>query len=56
VLMTGHFGNFELIGAVLRRFAPVHVVVRPLSNPYVDRWLSAARGETSIIYHQAAFK
>lgn len=38
VLMTGHFGNWELMGAaVAARGIPIHVVARSQSNPWVDR-------------------
>jgi len=43
ILMTGHFGNFELLGAWLGRFNPVSFVVKPLANPRVERLLSAWR-------------
>jgi KDO2-lipid IV(A) lauroyltransferase len=46
ILLTGHFGNFELGGAYLGTVHPVSFVVKPLSNPAVDslvqRWRSAA--------------
>ena len=43
ILMTGHFGNFELLGAWLGHTHPVDFVVKPLSNPHVERWLTARR-------------
>jgi len=43
ILMTGHFGNFELLGAVFGRHHPLDFVVRPLSNARVDAWLTAQR-------------
>lgn len=43
VLMTGHFGNFELLGAWLGKSYPVDFVVKPLSNPHSERWLTARR-------------
>jgi KDO2-lipid IV(A) lauroyltransferase len=46
ILMTGHFGNFELMASYVARVHPVDVVVRPQSNPGVDRllleWRAAA--------------
>ena len=43
ILMTGHFGNFELLGAWLGRMHPVSFVIKPLSNPRVDRLVTGWR-------------
>ena len=43
VMMTGHFGNFELMGAAIGKVVPVQFLVRPLSNPRVDRWVVQGR-------------
>ena len=43
ILLTGHFGNFELLGAWLGRRHPVDFVVQPLSNPGVERMLAGWR-------------
>ncbi len=43
ILLTGHFGPFELLGAWLGRLNPVDFVVKPLSNPYVEAMLRANR-------------
>lgn len=43
ILMTGHFGNFELLGAWLGRMHPVSFVVKPLSNPRVERLITGWR-------------
>lgn len=51
ILLTGHFGNFELLGAWLGRIHPVSFLVKPLSNPGVESWIAAERaaaGVTSI--------
>lgn len=48
LLMTGHFGNFELLGAYLGRMHPVDFVVKPLSNPRVDRWLDDLRARAGV--------
>ena len=48
LLMTGHFGNFELLGAWLGRIHPVDFVVKPLSNPRVDRWLDDLRARAGV--------
>lgn len=44
-----HSGPWELMGAALCEvFAPLHVVFRPLSNPYLDRRLARLREQTGI--------
>ena len=43
ILLTGHFGNFELAAAALARTHPVDFVVKPLSNPDLERWIAAER-------------
>ena len=43
ILLTGHFSNFELLGAWLGRMHPVSFVVKPLSNPQVERMLTGWR-------------
>jgi KDO2-lipid IV(A) lauroyltransferase len=51
ILLSGHFGNFELLGAVLGQMNPVDEIVRPLSNPGVEAILARQRagaGLTSI--------
>ena len=44
VLLTGHFGNWELVGAYIRQSGyPLDVVVKEQRNPYVDRWIDKNR-------------
>lgn len=44
VLLTGHFGNFELLGyAVSRLGLPLAAVMRPLDNPLVNNLLERQR-------------
>lgn len=43
ILLTGHFGPFELLGARLGRMNPVDFVVKPLSNPLVEAMLQRTR-------------
>lgn len=44
VLMTGHFGNWEIGGAsVAARGIPLDVVAQPQANPLVDRLINGAR-------------
>ncbi|MBI1798739.1 MAG: lysophospholipid acyltransferase family protein [Candidatus Eisenbacteria bacterium] len=48
ILLTGHFGNFELLGAWLGRTHPVSFVVKPLSNPGMERWIAAQRAAAGV--------
>ncbi len=48
ILMTGHFGNFELLGAWLTRWNPVDFVVKPLSNPGADVLLTDLRTRSGV--------
>ncbi len=44
VLVSGHFGNFEVGGQVLGLFGlPTFTVARPLDNPYLDRFVNSFR-------------
>jgi KDO2-lipid IV(A) lauroyltransferase len=47
VLVTGHYGNFEVAGYVLGMFGfPSFTIARKLDNPYLDRFVSKFRGST----------
>jgi KDO2-lipid IV(A) lauroyltransferase len=48
ILMSGHFGNIELLGAWCGRLNPTSVMVRPLTNPLVDRWVMERRRDSGI--------
>jgi Kdo2-lipid IVA lauroyltransferase/acyltransferase len=43
IILTGHFGNFELFGTAVSARWPIAFVVRPQSNPHVDRWVVEQR-------------
>lgn len=44
ILVTGHFGNWELSGTVIRQSGyPLDVVVKEQRNPFVDRWIDKNR-------------
>jgi KDO2-lipid IV(A) lauroyltransferase len=44
VLVTGHFGNFEIGGYALALLGvPLCTVARPIDNPFLDRYLSRFR-------------
>jgi KDO2-lipid IV(A) lauroyltransferase len=45
IIVTGHFGNFELGGYALGILGfPTYTVARNLDNPYLDRFLARFRG------------
>jgi len=47
VLISGHYGNFELGGYLMGLFGfATHTVARPIDNPYVDRYINEFRGRT----------
>jgi KDO2-lipid IV(A) lauroyltransferase len=48
VLMSGHYSNFELVGATLARLNPVDFLVRPLSNPGVERLIAQRRAAAGV--------
>lgn len=57
LLMTGHFGNWELLGAWVRALGyPLDVVVKPARNPLADRFYNAQRAKVGvgIIHTQVA--
>lgn len=44
IMLTGHWGNWEILGYVLATLGfEVNVVARPLDNPYLDQWLLGVR-------------
>lgn len=47
ILVTGHFGNFEIGGYILGMLGfPTHTVARTLDNRFLDRFLNRFRGAT----------
>ena len=48
VIVTGHVCNFELAGAWVARSRPLDFVVKPLSNPEIERWIRARRQELGV--------
>jgi len=47
IIVTAHFGNFELAGYVLAVLGfPTHTVARTLDNPHLDRFVNRFRGAT----------
>ncbi len=44
IMITGHFGNWEIVGySVAAMGIKVHAVARPLDNPYANQWLLGVR-------------
>jgi len=49
IMLTGHFGNYELLGATLCRLGlPLVAIMRPLDNPLVNAFLVASRERTGL--------
>lgn len=47
IIVSGHFGNFEVSGYVLGMFGfPTFSIARPLDNRFLDRFLGRFRGST----------
>ena len=47
VIISGHFGNFELGGYLLGLFGfPTYSIARPLDNPFLHRFVNRFRGST----------
>ncbi|MGE4285756.1 MAG: lysophospholipid acyltransferase family protein [Phycisphaerae bacterium] len=44
ILLTGHYGNFEIIGYLLGLFGfEIFSIARPIDNPYINKWLYGVR-------------
>lgn len=43
IVLTGHFGHFELFGATIGRLAPLSFLVKPMSNPGAEAWIRRIR-------------
>ena len=59
ILITGHFGNWELAGAyIAARGIPVDVIVRRMSNPIFDRYLNQTRADLgmTVVYDAEAVR
>lgn len=48
LMISGHYGNFELAAAHLARHNPVDFLVRPLSNPAVDARITRLRRDCGV--------
>jgi KDO2-lipid IV(A) lauroyltransferase len=48
LFLTGHFGNFELLGAWVARMQHLDFVARPLANPGVDALLMRERAKAGV--------
>ena len=57
VMLTGHFGNWELLGYMLATLGfDIFAVMRPLDNPYLNTYLEQTRGRRGLklIYKKGA--
>jgi KDO2-lipid IV(A) lauroyltransferase len=53
ILLTGHFGNYELLGYTICRLGlPLTAVMRPADNPLINRYLVRSRqaGGLTLLY------
>jgi len=48
LFLTGHFGNFELLGAWVARMRHLDFVARPMANPGVDALLMRERAKAGV--------
>jgi len=48
ILMSGHYSNFELLGATVARLNPVDFLVQPLANPGVERLIAGIRERAGV--------
>jgi KDO2-lipid IV(A) lauroyltransferase len=49
ILLTGHYGNWELLGFALATFGfPLTAVMRPLDNPYLNEFLLEVRAKRGL--------
>ena len=49
ILVTGHYGNWELVGFMLATLGfPLTAVMRPLDNPYLNRYLMDVRARRGL--------
>ncbi len=57
LLFSGHFGHWELVALMQGYLAmPLTLVVRPLDNPWLDRWLTRMRSRSGnrVVAHRGA--
>ncbi|MEW6199077.1 MAG: lysophospholipid acyltransferase family protein [Planctomycetota bacterium] len=53
ILLTGHFGNYELLGYTISRLGlPLTAVMRPVDNPLINEYVERSRraGGLSLLY------
>ena len=48
IVLTGHFGHFELFGARIGRIVPLSFVVKPMSNPGAEAWITDLRRRSGV--------
>lgn len=59
IMLTAHFGNFELLGYCLARLGiPLTAVMRPLDNPLINAYLVRTRAGSglSLLYKRGAMQ
>jgi KDO2-lipid IV(A) lauroyltransferase len=48
ILLSGHYSNFELMGAMVARLNPVDFLVKPLANEGVERLIAGRRADAGV--------
>lgn len=49
IMLTGHFGNYELLGATICRLGiPITAVMRPVDNPLINAYLVRSRAASGL--------
>ncbi|MFN0117901.1 MAG: lysophospholipid acyltransferase family protein [Elusimicrobiota bacterium] len=59
ILLTGHFSNWEVSGAVSQfTLGNVTAIARPIKNPFVEKWVQRKRGASGmkVILHRQAVR
>lgn len=50
IMLTGHYGSWELLGYTLACLGfEVNAVMRPLDNPYLNRWVEDVRARHGLV-------
>ncbi len=48
IFMSGHLGHFEVMGAAMKDLAPIAFVVKPMSNPGAEAWITRMRQDCGV--------
>jgi KDO2-lipid IV(A) lauroyltransferase len=59
LVLLAHFGNFEVLATIFGSLVEdLHVIVKPMHNPYIEEWLRRRRMATGVttLAHQKALR